>query len=752
VTNPIWEELRKEQTLFDGLFAFDAAAFNLAESGEARRVDGTYVGGDYFKTLGVVPAAGRLLTGADDYRGCPAIAVLGYGFWNSEYGSDAAAIGRTLMIDAHPFQIVGVAAQGFFGTEVGRSPRLYLPLCAEAVIQGKNSILDERAYWSFKMMGRPKEGVTLAEINTRLEAMSAASFARIPPAGWDGENLERYLKTKYVAHEATTGYSNIRVTYTPALYLLMSIVGVVLLIACGNVANLLLARATVRQREVAMRLALGASRGRLVRQLLTESLLLALLGAVTGFFFARWGSALLMRMLSGSSGGIWVDLAPDARLLGFTIAVAVVTALLFGLIPAWRATRVDPQVAMRANGRGVLSGSTKFTLGKALVLTQVALSLVLVTGAGLMLGTFRNLAELDPGFRRDGLLAVRMDLRATGYDDARRLEIQRQGLDRLRTVPGVLSAATAEIMPVSGMGWNGVLEIPGKPAPANRRDAMSFFNRVSTQYFETMGTRVVAGREFGVTDQGGSVQVAIINETVAKRFFDGVNPIGQPFRTDMGPGGPKTFEVIGVVQDAKYRSLREDPTPTVYVAERQTDEPAFSLTYMVHVDGVPADMVPSIRAALLEVDGRISFSAFPFSRQLNGSLTRERMLATLSGFFGVLAMLLALVGIYGIMAYSVARRRNEIGIRLALGADRGEVLRMVLFEVTRLLALGVAAGVIIALAAGRLVTSFLYGLSAGDPQTLLIAVGGVLLVGLAAGAVPAWRAARLDPVTALREE
>lgn len=751
-TNPIWEALRKEQDLFSGLFAFDLQSFNLSEAGEARRVDGNYVGGDYFKTLGVTPAAGRLLTGADDYRGCPAIVVLGYGFWNSEYGSDPSVVGKTLAVDGHAFEIVGVAAQGFFGTEVGRSLKLYLPLCTEAIIQGKNSVLDERSYWSFKMMGRPKPGMTLAELNGKLAAISPGIFASIPPAGWDAENLKYYLGSKYKAREATTGFSSIRVTYKPALMLLMVVVGVVLLIACGNVANLLLARATVRQREMAMRMALGASRGRLVRQLLTESLLLALLGAVTGLLFARWGSALLVRMLGGESGGLWVDLTPDGRLLGFTIAVAVITALLFGLVPAWRATRVDPQVAMRASGRGVLSGSTRFTLGKALVLSQVALSLVLVMGAGLMMGTFRNLALLDPGFRRDGLLAVRMDLRSTGYDDGRRLAIQREGLERLRAVPGVLSVATAEIMPVSGMGWNGPLEVPGKPAPANRRDAMSFFNRVSTQYFETMGTRVIAGREFGEADRQGSVPVAIINETVARRFFDGVNPVGKLFRTETGPGGVQTFEVIGLVQDAKYRSLRENPEPIVYMAERQTDEPAFTLTYMVHVDGVPADMVASVRAALLEVDPRISFSAFPFARQLDGSLARERMLATLSGFFGVLAMLLALVGIYGIMAYSVARRRNEIGIRLALGADRSGVLRMVLFEVTRLLGLGVVAGVIAALASGRLVTSFLYGLSASDPRTLVVTIAAILLVGLAAGVVPAWRAARLDPVAALREE
>ncbi|MFI5210528.1 MAG: ABC transporter permease, partial [Gemmatimonadales bacterium] len=751
LTNPMWEELHRRQDVFTGAFAFGDQTFNLSTGGVARPVPANYVGGDFFTTLGLAPAAGRLLNGADVFRGCPPVVVLGHGFWQSEFAGQADAVGRTLTLDGHPFEIIGVAPPGFFGVEVGRFNQIYTPLCAEAVVQGKNSALDRRSTWFLQVVGRPKPGLPLAQVGARLAAISQGVFGATVPANWDADGQASYAKRHFEARPAATGLSDLRLRYRPALFMLMAVVAIVLLISCGNVANLLLARGTVRHREIAMRMALGASRGRLVRQMLTESLLLSLLGAATGFLFARWGSALLVRMLSDRGDDVWLDLSLDYRLLGFTIGVAVATGVLFGLMPAWRTTRVDPQVAMRAHGRGVLEGGTRFTLGKALVLAQVALSLVLVLGAALMLRTFHTLATIDPGFRREGILAVQMDLSSSGYDDARVLGIQHQVLERLRLLPGVRSAASAVILPISGMGWNGGIGIPGQPVSDNIRERLSWFNRVSSDYFTTVGTQLKSGRDFGPGDLPGSARVAIISEAMARKYFPGTDPIGRQF-TSEGGSGITTYEVIGVAQDSRYRSLRDEPEPIVYLPEGQADESFQSVNILLRADGPPSALIPGIRRAVAEVDPRVSFTTLTITENLDRSLARERLLATLSGFFGALAILLALIGLYGTMSYSVARRRNEIGIRLALGADSRTVLGLVLGEVGRLVVIGVGIGAVAALAAGRLVTAFLYGVSATDPLTVVATIGMVVLVGLAAGAVPAWRAARLDPVAALRED
>ena len=752
-TNPIWEEVRRRQDVFSGAFAFSSESFNLAESGEVRRVAGNYIGGDFFPTLGVIPAAGRLLTGEDDYRGCPATAVLGYGFWQSEFGGDPGAIGRSLPLNGHRFTIVGVAPAGFFGVQVGATVQVYAPLCSEAILQGANSTLDGRSTWFLQVMGRPRPGLSLAQVNGRLAAIAPGIFTSTVPPGWDAGNVDFYLKNSLAAEPATTGLSDLRLQYRPALLILMGVVGIVLLIACGNVANLLLARGTVRQREIAMRLALGASRRRLIGQLLTESLLLSFLGSAAGFLFARWGSQLLLRLLGSGRSGVSLDLSLDYRLLGFTVAVAVLTGMLFGLVPAWRATRVDPQIAMRAHGRGVLhGGSGRLTLGKALVLAQVALSLVLVLGAALLLSTFHTLATLDPGFSRDGVIAVQMDLRSSGHSDAERITIQQEILERLRSLAPVHAAATAEILPVGGAGWNGGIAVPGISTRETMRDRVSWFNRVSADFFTTIGTTLKIGRDFGPGDVVGSVPVAIINESMARKYFPGVNPVGRQFLTETGPGDPVPYEVIGIVQDSKYRSLREDDAPIVYLPDRQTNEAPRQVYFLLHTDAPTSAIVPEVRQLIAAVDPRATFSAFSISRTLDRSLARERLMATLSGFFGGLAMLLALIGLYGIMSYSVARRRNEIGIRLALGAERSGVMRLVLGEVGRLVIPGVVLGVAVSLVAGRLVATFLYGVSSTDPDIIAITAGVVIIVALLAGAIPALRAARLDPVAALRED
>lgn len=750
-TNPIWEEMARRQTVFSHLFAFSDDQFNLANGGEARMVDADYVGGDFFNTLGLVPAAGRLLTAADDYRGCPPVAVLGHQFWRNEYSSSADAIGKSISLNGHPFQIVGVAPQGFFGVTVGRFNNIYVPLCSVAIVQGAESPLDERSAWWLQVIGRPKTGLTPVQVQTGVNAMTPAVLQSTLP-NWDKKGQDHYLSMTFTVLPAVTGLSDLRYQYRPALYMLMAVVALVLLIACGNVANLLLARGTVRQREIAMRMALGAGRGRIIRQMLTESVLLAAIGAVLGVLFARWSSALLVQMLSTRRQTVVLDLSTDYRLLGFTVAVAMVTAILFGLAPAWRSTRVDPQLAMRANGRGVLEGGTRFTLGKALVLGQMALSLVLVLGAALMLRTFHTLATIDPGFRREGVVSVRLGLGSSGYDDAKVIDVQHRTLDRLRRVPGLLSVASAAILPVSGMGWNGGISLPGKPANDDIESRLSWFNRVSDGYFATVGTTLKRGRDFDASDRPEGVQVAVINEAMAAKYFPGVDPIGQSFAGE-GGRGVITYQVIGLARDSRYRSLRDKPEPIVYLAESQvTKDPFRSMNYMIRYDGPLAGIMPSVRAAMAEIDPQASFSTVTVSDNLDRSVSREKLLATLSGFFGGLALLLALIGLYGLMSYNVARRRNEIGIRLALGAEQSGVLQLIMAEVGRLVTFGVLAGVVIALAAGRLVATFLFDVSPDDPPTLAVTIAIMVVVGLSAGALPAWRAARMDPLVALRED
>jgi predicted permease len=749
-TNPLWEEIQRGQDAVDA-FAYGTESFNLANGGEARRIDGNWVSGSYFPVLGARPLAGRLLARGDDTRGCAAVAVVSAGFAAREYGAPAGALSRTVSLDGHPFEIVGVTEPSFFGVEVGSRVQVYAPICAEAILRGSASGLDERSKWWLQLMGRPRNHYTTTQVNARLAGAASAIHAATLPANWPANFQAEYLKSSLSAEPAATGYSALRTSYSEALFALMVVVGVVLLIACANVAHLLLARAAKRQREMALRLALGAGRGRLIRQLLTESVLLALLGSALGAVFARWASGFMVGLLANRTNQVWLDLGLDLRVLGFTMGVATLTGILFGLVPAWRATRVAPQSALQAQGRGADAGPGRWAITKGLVVGQVALSLVLLVAAGLLLRSFQKLATLDPGFQRQGVLLVDLDVENTGYPEARRVLIYHDVLKRLRALSGVRSASASLITPISGRGWNGDIEADGF-VPQGERDGIVWFNGVSDGFFATMSTRLVAGRDFGPADVAGGTPVAIVNEAMARKVFGSANPIGKVFRSRNGPGlGPPT-EVIGVVQDARYRSLKDDNTATVYLPWTQTELWGSSLSFELRADGDPAALMPAVRTLAGDVNHAISLDFVTLSEQINTSLARPRLLATLSAFFGALALLLATVGLYGTVAYSVARRQNEIGIRIALGAERSRVVRMILGEVGRLMAAGTVLGVLIALAATRFLTSFLYGLTATDPTTLAFSVAALAAVALAAGALPAWRAARLDPMAALREE
>jgi putative ABC transport system permease protein len=754
-TNPIWEQIRDRQDVFSGTFAYIDERFDLASGGESRPVAGNWVSGGFFSTLGVRPAAGRLMSQGDDHAGCPAVAVLSHGFWQSEYGGDPGTVGRTIALNGHGFEIVGVAAAGFFGFDVGKSTQVFAPLCAKAILEPPTGGLDNHNMWFLRVVGRLRDGVPLEQARERLVALAPAVYSASAAPDWNEEQRNGHMQNSLGAVPAASGYSDLRTQYDRALIALMVVVGLVLLIACANVANLLLARATARRREMAIRRAIGARRGQLVRQLLTESLLLSVVGAIAGIAFAAWASELVVGFLSTDRNTISLDVSLNPRVLAFTALVAVATAVLFGLAPAWRSSRVEPQAAMKANDRTIAEGHSRFSLGKALVVGQITLSLVLLITAGLFLGSFRKLATLDPGFRSEGVLVANLDLRAAAFGEGAIEGAKEQLLERLRAAPGVRSASASEIVPISGSGWNGPIDVDGFE-PQHERDNMIYFNAVTDDFFATMGTPLLAGREFAASDRAGSPPVAVINEATARKFFRDRNPLGE--RVALGsPGGPtpgedSEVEIVGVVRDTKYRSLREETRELMFLPIRQSGFGGPAMTFELRSDGAAEALIPTVTRITAEISPRISLSYSVLSDVIASTLSRERLMATLSAFFGALALLLAVVGLYGTMAYSVARRRSEIGIRMALGADRAKLLRMVLAEAGRLIVAGLALGSVVALLSTRLVAAFLYGLTPNDPTTLALSVLTLAAVALAAGLLPAWRAARLDPMAALREE
>jgi putative ABC transport system permease protein len=639
--------------------------------------------------------------------------------------------------------------RGFAGVDVGVEKDLYVPLCTEKIVRGEFSSLDQRSTWWLRVIGRPKVGVSASQSEARLKVLAPGVFEATVPPAWKADRQQEYRRNSFDTQPAANGLSNLRKQYREALMVLMAIVGVVLLIACANVANLLLARSAARQREIAIRIALGSGRARLMRQLLTESMVLSLTGAALGILFAQWGARLLVRLLSVGGSKVFLDLTIDSRVLAFTVGVSIFTALLFGLAPAWRGTAVNPQSAMKANGRGVIEGS-KFGLGKALVVAQVALSLVLVVGAGLMLSTFFRLETLDAGFDREHVLLVNVDLRNGNYPQERRGAAMREMLEHLRAVPGVRSASASNMTPVSGGFWSENLEVEGYTSKGGE-ESLVYFNEVSDRYFETLRTDLIAGRDFNTHDTAESPKVAIVNQTAAKKFFGGGNPIGKRFREEEGDKMGPWIEIVGMVKDSKYGSLREDILPTAFTAASQDATPMW-YTFEVSAAGSPTAVISGAKSAIAEVNRDVSLQYKTLALQVDESLARERLLAALSGFFGALAMALATIGLYGVMSYNVARRRNEIGIRMALGAEQSRVLRMVLREVAMLIGLGLAIGLAAAMMTTHFVESFLYGTKANDPWTLSLAAGFLALVAAMAGFLPARRASRLEPMNALREE
>ena len=569
-TNPLWEELRNHQDVFSGVFAWDSQSFDLAQGGAVHPANGMFVSGDYFTTLGVRPATGRLLANADDQRGCAGAAVLSYGFWQDHFGGAPSAIGEMISLDGHKFEIIGASQPGFYGTQVETKFDVAIPICAAAQFDVARSRLDHRSWWWLSVVGRRKPGLSPAQLKARLEVLSPQVFSAAVPSNWESKDQVNFRKQTFVLTPAGTGISYmLRRKFGQPLDILMAVVGLVLLIACANIASLMLARAAARHKEIAVRKALGATKARLIRQLLTECVLLSTAGALLGILFARWGSAFLVRYISTGNNHIFLDLSPDWRVLGFTAAVAILTGLLFGMLPAFRSTRVSLISAMKGRQASDAESRTRFRPGKWIVASQVALSLVLLVASGLFLRSLVKLVTMDIGFDRNNVLLAHANLHtakvAPEQQPAMFDDIER----RLHALPGVVSASRSLLTPVSNRMWNNILQVD-TPNPPTGDDALVNFNFISPGYFETLRTALLEGRYFNDTDTTTSAKVAIINEAVARRFFPNSNPVGKFFWVQPEPGkAAPQIEVVGLVKDAKYSSLREDNSVTAYFRSRR---------------------------------------------------------------------------------------------------------------------------------------------------------------------------------------
>jgi predicted permease len=753
LTNPQWEYIRDHQEVLAGVAAYGNPRFNLNTSGETRNANGLFVSGRYFDTLGVTAQLGRLFTADDDRRGGGPdgpVAVLSHGFWQREYGGRTDVIGTPITLDGHPFTIIGVTPRDFLGVQIGRAFDVATPLGTEPIIRGAESSLDQRSNWWLTIIGRLAPGQTREQAESRLRAFQPQLRENTKPANWRPKDLDSYLAEPVVLVEGATGVSNLRDRYSRPLYVLLGIVALVLTIACANMANLLLAQSVARRRELAVRLSLGAGRWTLVRQLLVESIMLSALGAAAGLAIAQAGSRAIVGLLSTRTSIVEVNLGMDWRVFAFATTVGILTGLMFGVAPALRGTALTPADALRDHSRGVVAGGGRFQAGHALVALQVALSFVLVFGSTLFVRTLVSLTSQEMGFESAHVLVGNIDLRRTGTPPASRLDMFTRIREAVAAVPGIETAATSFVTPVSGSTWNLEVNVPGYTG--DKRPVL--FNGVSPNYFRAMGTALLAGRDIADTDRPGSPNVAIVNEAFASKYFSGENPIGKSF---ILPGfsttrRDRTMEIIGMVADAKYQRLREAAQPTMYGAFAQEPELFSSVRMAIRTSARPWDSRHAIVQAITGVNKEIAVDLKPLDEDLGANVLQERLVATLSACFGGLALLLAALGLYGVMSYTVTRRKNEIGIRMALGAEPGAVIALVLGNVAIITVAGLIVGAAASIGTGRFVNTLLYNLATSDRT--MIAVTAVTLAAAAAfaGYLPARRAARIDPMAALREE
>ena len=747
---PFYREMRQKNQVFSDASAILSILFTKmhgAVSGGANLepMDVQLVSGAYFPMLGVKPILGRTFTEAEDEpAGAHPVAIASYSWWKRRFARDPAVVGKTVTLGSTVYTIIGVTPAEFFGTTVGQSPDLWIPLSMDKQVSPGWNGLDDRWFQSLYILARLKPGVSVEQAQANVNLLARQIWREYAGPVLTKEQQQELERAHIQLTPAARGLSRLRFEYSLPLQILMVVVGLVLLIACANIANLLLARATARQREIAVRLAIGAGQARLIRQMLTESLLLALAGGAFGILFAAWANDTLLAMVSAGPEPLPLHVAPDARVLAFTLAVSVVTALLFGTVPALRATRINLTPALK-EGRSAVSAGSRSPLAKALIVSQVALSLVLLVGTGLFLRTLVKLTHVDTGFNRENVLLFAIE--AVGYkEDSRLVNLYQQIEQRVSAQPGV-RAASVSFFTFNQGSWTDPVSVQGRtPTRENVRH-----NVIGPGYFATMGIPLLVGRVLGPQDTEKSPKVAVINETMARRFFPGGSPVGRRFGIGNDPKHSNDIEVVGVVKDAKYESLRENLRSAAYYP--YTQRVGYYYDFEVRYSGDPQAIISEVRRAVGEVDGRLPVSYVnTLAEQVDQSVASQSLVAQLSMFFSLLAVFLASIGIYGVMSYAVTRRTSEIGTRMALGAVRSKVLWMVMRDVLFLVAIGVGVGLLASLALMRLVRSQLYGVSAQDPWTWALATAALTLAACAAGYLPARKASRVDPMVALRCE